>query len=64
MHDDITENTFSFMLFSLCRLVIRICADDIDAKYRLGSKYGCSVAVGKALLNTALSLDLQVVGVW
>ena len=51
------------MLQLLCiRLVIRVRADDPDA-WQLGNKFGCSVAVGKSLLSTAMSLDLQVVGV-
>ncbi len=53
----------SLTITLLCRLVIRIRADDPNAICQLGNKYGCSVAVGKDLLSTAMSLDLQVVGV-
>ena len=43
--------------------MLRVRADDPDAVCQLGVKFGCSVSGGKELLNTAMKLDLNVVGV-
>ena len=47
----------------LCRLVLRIRADDPDATCQLGLKFGCSIPDGKVLLDTASDLGLNVVGI-
>ena len=60
----VVSKAAKFKPFIFCRLVIRIRADDPNALCQLGMKYGCSVPVGKELLDTALSLELLVVGVW
>ncbi len=36
----------------------------VDATKQYGEKFGCSVPMAKHLLDTAASLDVQVVGVW
>lgn len=45
------------------KCVLRIRADDPDARVPLGLKYGAEVSEGELLLSTAKSLGLQVVGV-
>jgi len=45
------------------RLLLRIRADCPDLTLQLGIKYGCSVSVGKSLLDLASSIGLSVVGV-
>lgn len=49
--------------FPSARLVLRIRADDPTAVCQLGAKFGCTVSVGRTLLNTAAQLQLSVVGV-
>ena len=45
------------------RLVVRIKADDPHAKLQLGIKFGCTVSEACQMLNVAMSLNLNVVGV-
>jgi ornithine decarboxylase len=45
------------------KCVLRIRADDPDARVPLGLKYGAEVSEGKKLLATAKALNLEVVGV-
>ncbi len=54
---------YSYTVF-LCRLVLRIRADDPEAQWKLGIKFGCTVPEGKHLLSTAKNLGLNIIGVW
>ena len=45
------------------RLVLRLRADDPNAILGLGSKFGCSVAEGCSLLQTAKNLGIDIAGV-
>ena len=47
----------------LLRCILRIRADDPEARVPLGLKYGAEISEGQRLLATAKSLGLQVVGV-
>ncbi|XP_064382190.1 antizyme inhibitor 2-like isoform X2 [Halichondria panicea] len=49
--------------FPSAKLVLRIRADDPDAKFPHGMKFGCTVPEGRDLLSTAKSLGLDVIGV-
>ena len=51
------------MIIFQTRLVLRIRADAPDCVGQPGYKFGCSVSGGKELLNTAMKLGLNVVGV-
>ena len=44
--------------------MLRLRVDDVTAELPLGDKFGCSVQVGKKLLNKSISMGLEVVGVW
>ncbi|XP_064382203.1 ornithine decarboxylase-like isoform X2 [Halichondria panicea] len=48
---------------SSARLVLRIRADDPEAQWKLGIKFGCTVPEGKHLLSTAKNLGLNIIGV-
>ncbi len=45
------------------RVVLRIKADDPDAPLKHGMKFGCSVPVGKTLLDTVKRMDLNIIGI-
>ena len=43
--------------------MLRFRADDPNAKTPLGAKFGCSIPLGKSLLNTAKDHHLNVIGI-
>ena len=45
------------------RMLLRIRADDPNAVLGLGNKFGCTVAEGWDLLQTAKNLGIEVAGV-
>lgn len=49
--------------FSACNLVLRIRADDPDARCQLGNKYGAELEEVPGLLSLADKLNLRVVGI-